>query len=161
MAKNRKKTADPGAVASEAELKTTIEAQLGGYLGMNPESGWTVANIQSAIRNHEPLCGKGFGKQLAFLSTFSETKKRIKLEKQLQVPKKARAEKSRKTKKRQQEIIAAVRKRLHEHSLDSVDYARHVVENENRDPQTGKLKPGWSYSSIRRATLGMKKAKRN
>jgi hypothetical protein len=63
----------------------------------------------------------------------------------------ARARKAINVKNRQQKIIAAVGKRLAKNRCDSVDKARHVVAKDHQGEK------GWSYSSIRRATLGMEK----
>jgi hypothetical protein len=70
-----------------------------------------------------------------------------------------RSGKSRKARERQREIVAALKRRLQEHPRDSVDYARHVLASKI-DPQTGEPRKNWSYSSIRRATTGVKKPKR-
>jgi hypothetical protein len=71
----------------------------------------------------------------------------------------ARESKGTKAQKRHSEISAAVGARLLDHPRDSLDFARHRVAEEHCDAK-GKPLPGWSYATIRRVTLRLKKPKR-
>lgn len=70
-------------------------------------------------------------------------------------PANARIARSVQTKQRHQAIRDAVNKRLLAHPRDSIAYAAQCIFNAHKD-ENGNPSPGWSETTIKRATKGMR-----
>ena len=164
--KNRKNPPDP-----EAELLAAFKAMLDeGTAGGGPwpvVSRKNIADILTAIRDRDfrlaATLTARLSRQIHILSTvFKEVgncKERDQLTRNVPRLKKAREVKDPKTKKRHQEIIAAVRLRWKENPYGSLDDACHFVARKHLKKNEKEF--GWSYGAIHRITVGMKKPKRS